>query len=189
MTEENVGEGIWRRKGGREGSDGAGTLGAGKVLKQMRSARPERANLLMLPFVSIQFYIPFYSACECDTEYTHTHTHTHTLFVAYASSVCLYKQDLGGWWCKNSKKNPKKPPKPPPKPLIDLGRSLGEGKGYPLQYSGLESSMDCIVHEVAKSQIWMSDFQIHFIICKLHLGEDCLFKSIFSAPKTVLDIW
>ena len=27
-----------------------------------------------------------------------------------------------------------------------LGRSLGEGKGYPLQYSGLENSMNCIVH-------------------------------------------
>ena len=27
-----------------------------------------------------------------------------------------------------------------------LGRSTGEGKGYPLQYSGLEYSMDCIVH-------------------------------------------
>ena len=25
-----------------------------------------------------------------------------------------------------------------------LGRSPGEGKGYPLQYSGLENSMDCI---------------------------------------------
>ena len=32
------------------------------------------------------------------------------------------------------------------------GRSHGEGKGYPLQYSGLENSMDCIVHGVAKSQ-------------------------------------
>ena len=32
------------------------------------------------------------------------------------------------------------------------GRSTGEGKGYPLQYSGLENSMDCIVHGVAKSQ-------------------------------------
>ena len=31
-----------------------------------------------------------------------------------------------------------------------LGRSPGEGKGYPLQYSGLENSMDCIVHGVAK---------------------------------------
>ena len=25
-----------------------------------------------------------------------------------------------------------------------LGRSPGEGKGYPLEYSGLENSMDCI---------------------------------------------
>ena len=33
-----------------------------------------------------------------------------------------------------------------------LGRSLGEGIGYPFQYSGLENSMDCIVHRVAKSQ-------------------------------------
>ena len=33
-----------------------------------------------------------------------------------------------------------------------LVRSPGEGKGYPLQYSGLENSMDCIVHGVAKSQ-------------------------------------
>ena len=31
-----------------------------------------------------------------------------------------------------------------------LGRSPGEGKGYPLQYSGLENSTDCIVHGVAK---------------------------------------
>ena len=29
-----------------------------------------------------------------------------------------------------------------------LGRSPGEGKGYPLQYSGLENSMDRIVHGV-----------------------------------------
>ena len=33
-----------------------------------------------------------------------------------------------------------------------LGRSPGEGKGYPLQYSGLENFMDCIVHGIAKSQ-------------------------------------
>ena len=33
-----------------------------------------------------------------------------------------------------------------------LGRSPGEGEGYPLQYSGLENSMDCTVHGVAKSQ-------------------------------------
>ena len=41
-----------------------------------------------------------------------------------------------------------------------LGRSPGEGKGYLLPYSGLENSMDCIVHGVAKSQTRLSDF--HF---------------------------
>ena len=33
-----------------------------------------------------------------------------------------------------------------------LGRSPGEGKGYPLQYSGLENFMDCTVHAVTKSR-------------------------------------
>ena len=33
-----------------------------------------------------------------------------------------------------------------------LGRSPGKGNGYPLQYSGLETSMDCIVRGVAKRQ-------------------------------------
>ena len=33
-----------------------------------------------------------------------------------------------------------------------LGRSPGEGQGYSFQCSGLENSMDCIVHEVTKSR-------------------------------------
>ena len=33
-----------------------------------------------------------------------------------------------------------------------LGRSAGEGIGYPLQYSGLENSPDCIVHGVPRSR-------------------------------------
>ena len=41
-----------------------------------------------------------------------------------------------------------------------LGRSPGEGKGYLLQYSGLENSIDCTVHGVAKSRTLLSDF--HF---------------------------
>ena len=32
-----------------------------------------------------------------------------------------------------------------------LGRSPGEGKGYPFQYSGLENSKDCTVHGVTES--------------------------------------
>ena len=35
--------------------------------------------------------------------------------------------------------------------IPELGRSPGEGNGYPLQYSRLENSMDCIVHGVTKS--------------------------------------
>ena len=42
-----------------------------------------------------------------------------------------------------------------------LGKSCREGKGYPLQYSGLENSMDCIVHRVAKSRMRLSDFHFH----------------------------
>ena len=45
-----------------------------------------------------------------------------------------------------------------------LGRSPGEGKGYPLPYSGLENSLDCIVHGVAKSRTRLSDFHFHFHI-------------------------
>ena len=41
-----------------------------------------------------------------------------------------------------------------------LGRSPEEGKGYPLQYSGLENSMDYIVHAIAKSWRRLSGF--HF---------------------------
>ena len=41
-----------------------------------------------------------------------------------------------------------------------LGRSPGEGKGYPLQYSDLEKSMDCIAHGVAKSRIQLNDFHL-----------------------------
>ena len=41
------------------------------------------------------------------------------------------------------------------------GRSLGEGKGYPFQYSGLGNSMDCIVHRVTKSQTQLNDFHVH----------------------------
>ena len=50
-----------------------------------------------------------------------------------------------------------------------LGRSPGEGKGYPLQYSGLENSMNCIVHGVTKSWTGLSDFDL----LSLPLGFPC----------------
>ena len=45
-----------------------------------------------------------------------------------------------------------------PGSIPGLGRSAAEGKGYPLQYSGLENSMDCTVHGVSKSRTGLSDF-------------------------------
>ena len=46
--------------------------------------------------------------------------------------------------------------------ISGLGKSYGEGKGYPLQYSGLENSLDYIVYAVAKSWKWLSNFYFHF---------------------------
>ena len=43
-----------------------------------------------------------------------------------------------------------------------LGRSPGEGKDYPLQYSGLENSINYIVHGVTKNWTRLSDFHFHF---------------------------
>ena len=45
-----------------------------------------------------------------------------------------------------------------------LGRAPGEGNSYPLQYSALKNSMDCIVHEVAQSGTRLGDFHfsLHF---------------------------
>ena len=43
-----------------------------------------------------------------------------------------------------------------------LGRTPGERKGNPPQYSGLENSMDCIIHGVEKSQTRLSDFHFHY---------------------------
>ena len=56
-----------------------------------------------------------------------------------------------------------------------LGRSPGEGKGYPFQYSGLENSMDrgawqATVHGVSKSQTRLSNFHL-FIFTHLENTE------------------
>ena len=45
--------------------------------------------------------------------------------------------------------------------VLGLGRLPGEGNSYPLQYSGLENSMDYIVHGFAKSQTRLSNFHFH----------------------------
>ena len=45
-----------------------------------------------------------------------------------------------------------------------LGRSPGEGKGYPLQYSGLENSIGSIVLGVTKNQTRLNDFHFTLVV-------------------------
>ena len=52
-----------------------------------------------------------------------------------------------------------------PGSIPGLGRCPGEGKGYPLQYSGLENSTVCIVHGVEESRTRLSGF--HFLAFSL----------------------
>ena len=58
-----------------------------------------------------------------------------------------------------------------------LGRSPGEGKDYPLQYSGLENSMEYIVHGVTKSRTRLTDFLWHIIIMHWENEKNQYFQS------------
>ena len=65
-----------------------------------------------------------------------------------------------------------------------LGISPGDGKGYLLQYSGLENPMDCIVHGVAKSQTGLSDFHFHFTMIQMRTDHfDKKKKSVGSVVR------
>ena len=57
-----------------------------------------------------------------------------------------------------------------PSLIPESGRSPGEGNGCSLWCSGLEYSMDCIVHGVAKSRAQLSGF---------HLDLVCLSRSAY----------
>ena len=63
--------------------------------------------------------------------------------------------------------------------ISGLGRSPGEGKRYPLQYSGLENSVDYIVHGVTRSQTQLSNF--HF------LSSSWCFQILDMMPEFYLD--
>ena len=74
-----------------------------------------------------------------------------------------------------------------------LGRSPGEGKGYPVQDSGLENSMDCIDHGVAKSWTRLSDFQSWFVVLynRKSVSFCCIFspQSFQELPLLFFDQW
>ena len=60
--------------------------------------------------------------------------------------------------------------------------SPGERKVYPLQYSGLENSMDCIDNEVTKSWTQLNNF--HFTSCSIYLNRWWMVRRLL----TILEI-
>ena len=58
--------------------------------------------------------------------------------------------------------------------IPELGRPPGEGKGYPLQYSGLENSRDYTVHGAAKDRTQLSDYHFHLRIFLGHILNEFL---------------
>ena len=65
----------------------------------------------------------------------------------------------------------------------------GEGNSYPLQNSGLENSMDCIVHGVTKSQTQLSDFHFHFQIVRKYTRQlNCIHKYNFKMYEVTIII-
>ena len=66
-----------------------------------------------------------------------------------------------------------------------LGRSPGEGKGYPFQYSGLENFMDCIVHGVAKSRTRLSNFDFLSFLSVTALAYDLILVELEGRPHSL----
>ena len=72
--------------------------------------------------------------------------------------------------------------------IPELGRSPEEGNGYPLQYPGLENSMDCVVHGAAKSWTRLSDFHFTSVSGQGGAVHLCHFEQalILSGPQFLL---
>ena len=67
-----------------------------------------------------------------------------------------------------------------------LQRSPGEEKGYPLQYSGLENSMTCIVDGVAESRTRLSNFHFHFRFHTLVIIYGICFFQLISLSMIIM---
>ena len=62
-----------------------------------------------------------------------------------------------------------------------LRRSPGEGKGYPLQYSGLENSMGCIVYGITKNQTRLRDLNFSFSL-KMSRASSLVAQTVKNLP-------
>ena len=71
-----------------------------------------------------------------------------------------------------------------PRLIPGLGRSPGEGKGYPLQYSGLENSMDCIVHG-GRKELDTTEWLSLSLCTRQHLL--CTLSFFIFSPKYMAD--
>ena len=71
-----------------------------------------------------------------------------------------------------------------------LGISPGEGKGYPLQYSSLENSMDCIVHGIAESdtieQLSLSFSLRYFMVCSWDISNYIVYALLVVSKSKIL---
>ena len=72
--------------------------------------------------------------------------------------------------------------------IPELGRSPGEGKGYPLQYSGLENSMDCIVHGITRSWTQLNDFHFTFMFSLKTGFKRCNTMKLFLGSQLKLSV-
>ena len=73
-----------------------------------------------------------------------------------------------------------------PSSIAGLEISPGEGKGYPLQYAGLENSRDCIVHGVAKSWTWLSNFHFHHNKVNIDITWTFWFPSAYKSHTDII---
>ena len=91
--------------------------------------------------VDLQYCVSFRCTVKW-SRYTDTHTHTYLIAQLVKNPSAMQETPVG---------------------FLGQDHLLEKGISYPLQYSGLENSMDCIVHEVAKSQTQLSDFHLSLI--------------------------
>ena len=124
------------------------------TLNSLRQHRSSKASILWCsPFLRVQLSHPYMTTEK-------TTALTRWTFVGKVMSLLLNMLSRLGFPCgsagKESTCNAGDLGSIP-----GLGRSPGEGKGYPLQYSGLENSMNCIVQGVAKSWTRLRDLHFH----------------------------
>ena len=102
----------------------------------------------------------FTAICKASSDNHFAFLHFFFLGIVLITTMCSVVVSLIAQFAKESACNAGDPSSIP-----GLGRSPGEVKGYPLQYTGLEISLECIVRGVKESQTRLSDFHFHSLSC------------------------